>query len=143
MYPNLHFAVLSRLLLIADGDVETNPGPTFKIIKSVAGSFNQGDARFGTTAGSQCACNSLFSICWSVIRKVSVWKTLDLDTILIEGDRVYKLLNNLNDYLSVDDLPNRILHNNCQFNVDLLSLVTGEATPSTKQSILAKYLFCF
>ena len=26
---------------------------------------------FGETAGRQCACNALFSVCWSLVRKIS------------------------------------------------------------------------
>ena len=46
------------------GDVELNPEP-YEIIKSVQESFSQGNiALFGKTAGRQCACNALFSVCW-------------------------------------------------------------------------------
>ena len=56
-----------ELLKIA-GDVELNPG-SYEVIKSVQGSFNQGNVSFfGETTG-QCACNAMFSICWSLIRK--------------------------------------------------------------------------
>ena len=48
------------------------------------------------------ACNALFSVCWSVIRKVSLWKSYDLDNILIQGDKLYKSLNK-NNYLNVDE----------------------------------------
>ena len=39
---------------------------------------------FGKTAGSQCAYNAMFSICWSLIRKVVCWTHRDLDHILNE-----------------------------------------------------------
>ena len=46
---------------------------SYEIEKSVQGNFNQGNIElFGETAGGQCACNALFSVCWSVIRKVSL-----------------------------------------------------------------------
>ena len=55
-------------LLNITGDVELNPDP-YEVIKSVQGSFNQGNVSFfGETTG-QCACNAMFSICWSLIRK--------------------------------------------------------------------------
>ena len=74
------------------GNVESNPGP-YEIIRSVPGSFNQGNiALFGVTAGRQGACNALFSICWSVVRDVCFWKLVYLDYILVEGDKLYKLL---------------------------------------------------
>ena len=41
------------------------------------------------TSGMQCACNSLFSICWSTVRRVAIWKNTDLNYILIKGDEVF------------------------------------------------------
>ena len=41
---------------------------SYSVIKSAQRSYNQGHERFGTTAGMQCTCISLFSLCWSVIR---------------------------------------------------------------------------
>ena len=29
----------------------------------ILGSYRQGDSRFGATAGGQCACNSLLTVC--------------------------------------------------------------------------------
>ena len=46
-------------------NVELNPGPY---------QINQGNVTlFGETASRQCACNALFSICWSVVRDISSW----------------------------------------------------------------------
>ena len=67
--------------LIIDADVESNPGPTYVIEKAICGSYHQGDRRFGDTAGVQCACNSLYALCWSQIRKKDFWDRLDLDHI--------------------------------------------------------------
>ena len=70
---NLNFDVLKLLKQLVDGDVESNPGPTtYDLLKVVQGSFHQGDPKFGQTAGIQCACNSLFSLCWSSIKRVTV-----------------------------------------------------------------------
>ena len=38
-------------------------------------------------------CNSLFAICWSVIKRVTVRTTYDLDYIIENGDSMYKSLN--------------------------------------------------
>ena len=85
---NLHHlqdAEITRSLKLS-GDVELNPGP-FEMVRTVQESFNQGNvAFFGETAGRQCACNALFSTCWSFVREMSFWKTTDLDFILVEGD---------------------------------------------------------
>ena len=52
------------------GDVESNLGP-YEIIRSIQGIFNQCNVNLsGGTVGRQCACNALFSICWSVVRDV-------------------------------------------------------------------------
>ena len=43
--------------------------------KSAQGDVNQGNvALFGDTASQKRACNALFSLCWSVVGKVSIWK---------------------------------------------------------------------
>ena len=74
------------------GDVESNLGP-YEIIRSIQGIFNQCNVNlFGGTVGRQCACNTLFSICWSVVRDVFFWKSVDLGYILVEGDKLHKLL---------------------------------------------------
>ena len=92
---------------------------SYHVLKSVQGNFNQGNITlFGETAGRQCACNALFSVCWSVARKVSLWKSYDLDNILIEGDKLYKSLNK-NDYLNVDELPRHIKIYNYNINIDM------------------------
>ena len=63
------------------------------VIKSVQGSYNQGHERFGTTAGMQCTSISLFPLCWSVIRKVSIYQNHDLEYIICTGDKMYKDLS--------------------------------------------------
>ena len=93
---NVSFLKLSSLL--TDGDVKSNPGPTYTILKVVQGSFNQGNQKFGETAGRQCACITLFSIAWSAIRRVALWNTTDLDFILSEGDQP-------STFISADELP--------------------------------------
>ena len=53
------------LVLLLGGDIETNPGLTYEVDKAVLGIFHQGDQRFGEMVGVQCACNSLYALCWS------------------------------------------------------------------------------
>ena len=89
------------------GDVELNPGP-YEIIKSVQGSFDQVNiSLFGETTGRQCACKAMFSICWSLIRKISCWTHRDLDRVLNEGGNLYNSLNK-ESFLNVDHLPRQI-----------------------------------
>ena len=58
----------------------------------VQGSFHQGNRKFQNTAGIQCSCNALVALCYSKCRKLSLWKTHDLDFILIQGDLNFKKL---------------------------------------------------
>ena len=60
--------------LLQDGDIETNPEPTYNIERVVQGSFYQGNIElFGETAGIQCACNSLYALCWFQIKQIFHW----------------------------------------------------------------------
>ena len=111
------------LRLIIDGDIESNPGPTYVIEKAIYDSYHQGDQRFGNTAGVQCACNSLYALCWSQIKKVYSWNTSDLDHILTEGDKLYETLNTF-DMLSVDDLPHFAKMYDQNVQIELLELET-------------------
>ena len=121
---NLHFSVLKLLKLLADGDIESNPGPSFNILKVIQGSFHQGNPKFGHTAGIQCACNSLYALCWSVIKRVSVWTTSDLDYFMEKGDCLFKSLNT-NLTLNIDELPRNITIEGCSLKVILLENETG------------------
>ena len=71
------------------------------------GNFNQGDQRFGNSAGKQCACISLFSTIFSQLKETGKWKSLDLDLILVCGDKIYKDLS-INRILGVEDLSKTI-----------------------------------
>lgn len=62
---------------------------SYEILKSVQGPFHEGNVElFGETAGRQCACNALFSLCWAFVKKISLWKFFDLDNILIKDDKI-------------------------------------------------------
>ena len=77
--------------LLLSGDIELNPGPQEEI-KSIRGSFHQGNSKFGETAGIQCSSNCFFAICYAQLRKLSLWKTHDLDYVLNQGDFNFKNL---------------------------------------------------
>ena len=62
---------------------------SIEIQKVVQGNYKQADLRFGESAGKQCSCMSLASVCMTKIRKPSIWKSLDLDFILLHGDALY------------------------------------------------------
>ena len=91
-------------ILLACGDIETNPGPTFSI-STVKGSSHQGDLKYGRTAGTQCVCYSLASLCYSKIILPRYWTTKDIDSVLTFGNSEYSRLGFVNEYLSFDDIP--------------------------------------
>ena len=95
------------------------------MLKSAQGDFNEGNAAlFGNTAGKKCTCNALFSLCWSVVGKVSIWKSYDVDNILIKGDKIYQFLNK-DDFLNVNESSKTIesySNSNIDINIELQNL---------------------
>ena len=83
------------------GHSEWNSG-SYETVKWIEGSFNQGNiAMLSVTGGHLYACNVIFAICWSFIRKLSCWAEIHLNHILIEETEILELIS----FLSVDDLP--------------------------------------
>ena len=109
------------------GDIESNSGQNYVVNKVIQSSFHQGNQRFGKTTGIQCACDSLYAICWSKVKKVFVWNTSDLGHILIQGDLLYKSLEK-NDLLSVDDLAKSVEIHDYHVPLAFLMLETKIAT---------------
>ena len=126
-----------KLRILLDGDVESNPGPTYKILKTVQGSFHQADPRFRETAGRQCACNALYSITWSVIRRIGLWNTSDLDFILFEGDKLYKNVG-ATSFLSADDLPQSVDVENNKITVEKLRFYQSDIMKYTTERFLTQ-----
>ena len=91
----------------------------------------------GRTAAVQCACNSLFALCWSQVKTVSRWNKSDLNHVLTEGDLLYKSLNVV-DMLTADDLPRSIVMCNIEFPVDFLELKTEIAHLRNGESFLRR-----
>ena len=123
---NINMAFL-KLSLLSDGDVESNPGPTttyHNIQRSVSGAFHQAHIKFGDTAGIQCSCNALYSICFSIIKKVSIWKSWDLDYILDHGDAAFKTID-IPRSLFMHELPNYITIENKNVDVEMLANYYG------------------
>lgn len=83
--------------MILCGDIEENPGP-YKIVSCVSASFSQSSDRF------QCTYITLYGICFSVFKIVSTWRKKDLDSVIENGDHLYKL-QNTSDFLSCPDFP--------------------------------------
>ena len=76
------------------------------------------------TAGIQCSCNALYAICFSMVKKVSVWKSYDLDYILEKGDKTFKLLG-ISRPLFMSELPHNIMIENNVIEVDMLENYFG------------------
>ena len=95
--------------------------------KIVQATHHQGDLRYGATAGIQCSCMSLMSVCWSTFISVTMWDGTDLDMILENGDRLFKSLNQYR-LLGVDDLPRSVDIYSHSVDIFLLDNKTGEIT---------------
>ena len=66
------------------------------------------------------------SLIWSSIKKVSYWKSQDLDNILINGDSGYRDCNTLS-YRSISDrpIPNIVNLYNIQISLEMLHNSSG------------------
>ena len=64
----------------------------FKVKKPVLGNFHQGNPKYRTTAGIQFTSIGYIAICFSVVKRVPVWKSFDLEYILDQSDKLMKLL---------------------------------------------------
>ena len=72
-------------------DIESNPGPrNYAIKKALLASHHQGHSPYGDSAGMQCTSIAYFSIIYSAVKRVGLWKSLDLDIILALEDELFK-----------------------------------------------------
>ena len=129
--PNLTFLKVNYTLLLS-GDIELNPGQNTEEIKSVQGSFHQGNLeKFGETAGIQCSSNCFFAICYAQFRKLSLWKTHDLDYVLHQGDLNFKKLGITGQSPYIDEFAKAIEIGNstCTLNFNIFEghFVTGDS----------------
>ena len=92
--------------------------------KVVQGSFHQGDSRFGYSAGIQCSCNTLVSICYSKFRYPTLWKSQDLDYILTEGDSNFKRLR-FTESPFLDQFPKKVFVDDQECGIEF-NIVHGE-----------------
>ena len=90
----------------------------FAIKSAVTGTFHQGDlCKFQSdSAGKQCACNALLSIC--CLPTIGNICSSSLDEILINGDKLYRdvqvtsgLSTEEYSYLTFEQLPNKVVNN--------------------------------
>ena len=71
IYRTINEAILKWKLLSLSNDIEMNPGPEMERV--VAGSFHQGNEKFGCLAGRQCCAISLYGLVFSSIKDVKHW----------------------------------------------------------------------
>jgi len=100
--------------------MNTSPHPH----KIVQGTFHQGNSRFGYSAGIQCFCNTLVSLCYTKFRTITTWKTHDLDYILNEGDFNFKRLG-FTESPFVDQFPKIIKIEGQECNVNFDDVIDG------------------
>ena len=86
--------------------------------------LDQGHEKFGNTRGMQCMMNSLISICFSTIKKISCWKFWDLDQILEHGNASFPELN-LTWPIAVNELPSTVNLSDCAVGISLLQKFDG------------------
>ena len=96
----------------------------YSISRVKQGSFSQSDERFLPTAGIQCACISLYSICYSTVKQVARWSPNDIDFNVTQGDRLFKHLN-YDRPLSSDELPRHIHDSHFSFSVQYTKNLYG------------------
>ena len=106
--PFLALVLLSCIILLQSGDIETNPGPV-NIFKVVKASTHQGNAAvFGQTAGSQCMFMSISAIVYSHVKSLCYWGQNDLDAILRIGNDLYGSFGYIDNFLDLRELPPQI-----------------------------------
>lgn len=74
--------------------------------------------------GMQCASNALYSICFSAIKKVLIWKSFDLDYIFEKGGELFKRLGKYRPLL-MDELPSDVLMEGSIVEIEKLSCFYG------------------
>ncbi|XP_030019133.1 uncharacterized protein LOC115439438 [Sphaeramia orbicularis] len=102
-----------------------------RLVKFVRGSFHQGDRRF-LYRGVQCMAIALVSLAKHMVKSVFLWERLDLDQVLVEGDKLYcdlrtkNLFRHVSGLLSVPDLPKVFPIDRPEFSVHCGDTWSGE-----------------
>ena len=61
--------------------------------KIIQGSCYQGNSKHKSASSSKNLITAVVSLCWSIIRKISLWHSNDLDHIMPMGEAVFKYHN--------------------------------------------------
>ena len=113
--------------------------PSYTFEKCVQVSFGQSHSKFGEKPGIQCAWNALLTVFWARSRKVSCWKSIDLDHVLDLSDNVFKNLG-FNRYLDASDLSDQIVLDGFNCNITKFNLHDGEAAIGSRRFLLNHFL---
>ena len=63
------------------------------VVKIVHANHHQGSERYGNSRGIQCSYMTLMQICWTLLKRIALWKPADLDCMLQKGDDLFKRVN--------------------------------------------------
>ena len=87
----MQFLFLLPLISLILHFFKMNSESTF--LKITQGSFHQGNIeKFGLIAGRKCTCCALFSVAFSVVKNPGFWDTFDIDYVVENGDRTFKVV---------------------------------------------------
>ncbi|XP_077967731.1 uncharacterized protein LOC144421967 [Styela clava] len=107
--------------------------------KVVTGEFSQSDARFNfSSRGRQCIANCLIALIKHANTRATLWRSNDLDEILVEGDKLYRgvqdFLGYIDNYLMVTELPSTYELNDVLHEIKYQSPLTGAVGSSEAPS---------
>ncbi|XP_077972734.1 uncharacterized protein LOC144427420 [Styela clava] len=108
-------------------------------LKVVTGEFSQSDARFNfSSRGRQCIANCLIALIKHANTRATLWRSNDLDEILVEGDKLYRgvqdFLGYFDNYLMVTELPSIYELNDVLYEIKYHSPLTGAVGSSEAPS---------
>ncbi|XP_077968311.1 uncharacterized protein LOC144422216 [Styela clava] len=108
-------------------------------LKVVTGEFSQSDARFNfSSRGRQCIANCLIALIKHANTRATLWRSNDLDEILVEGDKLYRgvqdFLGYIDNYLMVTELPSTYELNDVLYEIKYQSPLTGAVGSSEAPS---------
>ena len=103
IHRTINETILEWKLSSLSNDIEMNPGPVMERV--VAGSFHQGNEKFGNLAGRQCCAILFYGLAFITIKDVKHWTRDTLDNIVEHGTLLYDKIGKYK-FLAVEDLPN-------------------------------------
>jgi hypothetical protein len=84
----------------------------------VQASFHQASTILpAESRGSQCVCTALTALTFAQMKQPSCWAKPDLDSIIFNGDHLYRKIRGQKDFLLVNELPSTVTQFDKHFNV--------------------------